>query len=129
MGGVREARDKTREVYLLCTLDDPTLIQGRVSIEDQGTHMYMHLVESSPFNKGKAKAYLGVLGNIVAFVCQRAFQKDYDGFVAFESKTKLIAHYKKELEAPQVGNGIRLSIGTRAAIKLVKQYFPAYFSV
>ncbi|MGI4742749.1 MAG: hypothetical protein ACRYG7_46925 [Janthinobacterium lividum] len=126
---VREARDKSREVYVLCTVDNPTIIHGIISIEDQGTHMYMHLVESAPFNKGKTKTYLGVLGNMAAFVCQRAFEKNYDGFVAFESKTKLIEHYKKTLEAEQMGSGIRMSIGTRAAIKLVKQYFPTYFSM
>lgn len=125
---VREARDKTREVYALYTVENPAIIQALISIEDQGTHMYMHLVESASFNKGKTKTYLGVLGNMAAFVCQRAFQQNYDGFVAFESKTRLIEHYKKTLGAEQMGSGIRMAIGTHAAIKLVKQYFPAFFS-
>jgi hypothetical protein len=125
---LREARDKKREVYALYTVENPTIIQAIISIEDQGGYMYMHLVESASFNKGKIKLYLGVLGNLAAFVCQRAFQKGYEGFVAFESKTKLIEHYKKTLGADQIGSGIRMAIGTRAAIKLVEQYFPTYFS-
>ena len=126
---VREAHDKTREVYALYTVENPTIIQALISIEDQGTHMYIHLIESAAFNKGKAKSYLGVLGNLAAFVCQRAFQRNYEGFVALESKTTLIEHYQKTLGAEQMGSGIRMAIGTHAALKLVKQYFPAFFSV
>jgi hypothetical protein len=33
-------------------------------------HVFMHLVESAPFNKGKTKLYSGVPGNLVAFACK-----------------------------------------------------------
>lgn len=48
----------------------------------------MHLLESSGFNKGKNKVYLGVPGNLVAFACKVAFDRNYQEFVAFDSKTR-----------------------------------------
>jgi hypothetical protein len=37
-----------------------------VGISFRDDHVYIHLIESAPFNKGKNKAYLGVPGNLVA---------------------------------------------------------------
>jgi len=53
----------------------------------------MHLIESNLFNRGVKKVYFGVPGNLVAFACKLSFDKGYDGYVSFESKTKLITHY------------------------------------
>ena len=46
--------------------------------------------KSAPFNKGKAKVYAGVPGNLVAFACKLAFQRSHEGNVTFFSKTQLI---------------------------------------
>ena len=62
-----ELKDKTKEVYKLTTLNNPTIIQGLVSLEDKQDHIFMHLIESARFNKGKNKIYFGVPGNLVAF--------------------------------------------------------------
>ncbi len=59
----------------------------------------MHLVESAPFNKGKAKVYSGVPGNLVAFACKLSFQRGHEGNVSFLSKTQLVGHYEKTLGA------------------------------
>lgn len=98
----KELKDTTKEVYKLSTINNPTIIQGLISIEDKGDHIFMHLVESAKFNKGKNKIYLGVPGNLVAFACKLSFEKGYEGFVAFDSKTALIEHYKKTLGATQL---------------------------
>lgn len=82
----------------------------------------MHLIESAKFNKGNAKMYLGVPGNLVAFACQVAFEKGYDGFIAFDAKTALIEHYKKTLGATHF-RGLRMFIETQASQKLISQYF------
>ena len=54
-----------REVYKLVIKDNPKIIQGLISLSYQGDHIYMHLIESAKFNKGKTKIYTGVPGNLV----------------------------------------------------------------
>jgi hypothetical protein len=39
-----------------------------ISITDKGDHIFMDLIESAKFNKGKKRLYKGVAGNLVAFV-------------------------------------------------------------
>lgn len=51
----KEIKDKTKEVYKLTTINNPSIIQGLISIEDMKDHIFMHLVENSKFNKGKIK--------------------------------------------------------------------------
>jgi hypothetical protein len=82
----------------------------------------MHLVESTPFNKGKTKVYAGIPGNLVAFACRLAFQRGHDGNVSFFSKTQLVQHYIDSLGAMHVGGRIMI-IDTIAALKLINKYF------
>lgn len=118
----KELKDATKEVYKLTTVNNPTIIQGLLSIEDKQDHIFMHLIESSNFNKGKDKVYLGIPGNLVAYACKVAFARSYQGFVAFDSKTALIEHYQRMLGATHF-RGTRMFIETTSAAKLVKQYF------
>ncbi len=48
-----EYKDPIRDVYKLTIVNNPTIIQGLISLEVKSDHVYMHLVESAPFNKGK----------------------------------------------------------------------------
>ena len=66
----KEIKDKTKEVYKLTTVNNSTIIQGLISIEDKQDHIFMHLIESAKFNKNKNKVYLGVPGNLVAYACK-----------------------------------------------------------
>jgi hypothetical protein len=118
----RELHQKNREVYKLTTILNPTIIQGLISLEDLGDHIFVHLIENAEFNKGRQKLFEGVPGNLFAFACKLAFEKGYGGTVAFESKTALITHYEKILGA-QLLWGIRMLINTPEAAKLVRQYF------
>jgi len=118
----RELSDVTKETYKLTTVNNPTVIQCLLCIEDKVDHIFMHLLESAPFNKGKTKVYVGVPGNLVAFACKTAFEKEYFGFVAFDSKTALISHYQKILGAT-LFRGQPMFIETRAAAALVERYF------
>jgi hypothetical protein len=97
-------------------------IQGLVCLEVKDDHVYMHLVESAPFNKGKTKIYSGVAGNLVAFACKLSFQRGHDGNVAFLSKTQLIEHYEKTLGAFHFGGRVMI-IEKQAALKLIDKYF------
>ncbi len=64
-----------KETFKLVIRDNPKIIQGMISISNQGDHTYMHLIESAKFNKGKTKIYMGIPGNLVAFACQLSFEK------------------------------------------------------
>jgi hypothetical protein len=118
----KEFKDETKEIYKLTTINNPTIIQGLVSIEDKCDHIFMHLIESAKFNKGKSKIYLGVPGNLVAFACKISVDKGYEGFVAFDAKSALIKHYEQSLHATHF-RGLRMFIETSAALKLISQYF------
>ena len=61
-----EFNDLKKEVYKLTIVNNSTIIQGLLSITIEQDHIYMNLLESSPFNIGKNKLYEGVAGNLVA---------------------------------------------------------------
>jgi hypothetical protein len=111
-----------RDVYKLTIVNNSTIIQGLISLEVKSDHVYMHLVESAPFNKGKTKVYSGVPGNLVAFACKLSFQRGHEGNVSFLSKTQLVAHYEKTLGALHFGGRVMI-IETKAALKLINKYF------
>ena len=117
-----ELKDKTKETYKLTTVNNPAIIQGLVSIEDKQDHIFMHLIESAKFNKGKNKIYLGVPGNLVAYACKISVDKGYEGFLAFDAKSVLVKHYEQTLHATHF-RGLRMFIETSAALKLISQYF------
>jgi hypothetical protein len=117
-----ELGESDRKVYKLTIEGNPTIIQGLVSISDYNDHLYLHLVESAPFNLGKKKLYEGVPGNLFAFACKQSWDKGYEGFLAFQSKTKLIEHYENTLKATHVG-GHKMIIFPMDALRLIKKYF------
>jgi len=117
-----EYKEPARDIYKLTIVNNPGIIQGLISLEVKSDHVYMHLVESAPFNKGKTKMYSGVLGNLVAFSCKLSFQRGHAGYVSFLSKTQLIEHYEKTLGATHFGGRVMI-IETKAALKLINKYF------
>ncbi len=79
---------------------------------------FMHCLNAQqPFFKNY-QINEGLLSNYVYSV----FQDSYEGFVSFQSKTKLIEHYELSLGATHVG-GHKMVIFPAAALKLIKQYF------
>jgi hypothetical protein len=110
------------EQYKLTIVNNPTIIQGPLSITIEYDHIFINLLESAPFNIGQNKLYEGVAGNLVAFACKASFQKGFDGFVAFTAKTQLIKHYEKTLGAFLFKNQ-RMIIDSRAAKRLVEKYY------
>jgi hypothetical protein len=118
-----EFKQPQRDVYKLTIVNNQHVIQGLISLEVKSDHIYMHLVESAPFNKGKSKIYMGVPGNLVAFACKLSFQRGYEGNVSFISKSQLIQHYVHTLGAMHVGGRIMI-IDTIASLKLIDKYFP-----
>jgi len=118
-----EAKKEDKSVFKLVIVNNPDIIQGLMSQQDKGDHIFMHLIESNRFNRGAGKIYLGVPANLVAFACKLSFDKGYEGYISFESKTKLIDHYRKTLGANLLFGNF-MAIDTKAATKLIDQYFP-----
>jgi hypothetical protein len=104
-----ELENNTREVYKLCIVNNPEIIQGLLSFTVKTDHIYMNLLESAPFNLGRNKIYEGVPGNLVAFACKISFQRGFEGFLSFTAKTKLISQL--------------MIIETKAAQILIDKYF------
>ena len=119
---IGEFKVPEKEVYKL-TISGSTNIQGLISITFRDDHVYMHLIESAPFNKGRTKIYSGVPGNLVAFACKLSFQRGQGGNVSFLSKTQLVQHYVDTLGAVHFGGRVMI-IDTSAALKLINKYFP-----
>lgn len=114
-----------REVFKLVTVADPGRIQGLVSLERREDHVFLHLVESAKINRGKNKKYYGVAGNLFAFACKMAYEYGFEGYVAFDSKTKLIQHYIETFGATRM-YGQRLFFKPSVANSLVNRYFGQY---
>jgi hypothetical protein len=117
-----EYKNPVRDIYKLTISGNSKIIQGLVSLEVKSDHVYMHLVENAPFNKGQTKVYAGVAGNLVAYACKLSFQRGHDGNVSFLSKSQLVEHYEKTLGAFHFGGRIMI-IETKSALKLINKYF------
>jgi hypothetical protein len=117
-----EQKSPEKEVYKLTIFGNRNVVQGLISLEIKSDHVYMHLVENAPFNKGKTKTYAGVAGNLVAFACRLSFQRGHQGNVSFLSKSQLVEHYEKSLGAFHFGGRVMI-IETKAALKLIDRYF------
>jgi hypothetical protein len=122
-----EAQKTDRQVYKLTTWEEPTVIQGLVSLQVQAGFVFMHLVETATFNQGKQRRYVGVFGNLAAFACKLSFEVGMDGYLVFDAKTALIEHYKKMLGARRQ-TAIRMYLETNEAKSLVSTYYKDFFS-
>jgi len=111
-----------RDVYKLTIINNPLIVQGLISLTVREGDVYVHLIESAPFNKGENKIYVGIPGNLFAFACKLSFQRGNEGYVSFISKTKLIEHYIQVLNAEHIRNGLMI-INTVSALKLINKYF------
>ncbi len=118
----KERKDPIRHVFKLTIVNNQTIIQGLMSLEIKKDHVYMHLIESAPFNLGTHKVYAGVPGNLVAYACKISFLQGFEGNVSFVSKTQLIEHYVKTLGAFHAGRQVMI-IDKQAAFTLIHKYF------
>ncbi len=118
----QEFKSIDRSVYKLVIVNNLNIIQGLVSLTPNQDNVFMHLIESAPFNIGKNKIYEGVPGNLVAFACKQSFLRGTEGYVSFRSKTNLIKHYEETLGAIHFGGHLMI-INTSAALRLIEKYF------
>ncbi len=118
----QELANNTKEVFKLTILNNPTIIQGLLSLSLEPDHVYIHLLENAPFNIGQNKLYEGVAGNLVAHACKVSYQQGFEGFVVFTAKTKLVSHYQNTLGAYTLG-GHKMIISSKSAQILIDKYF------
>ncbi|MGG1880327.1 hypothetical protein ABDI30_22530 [Paenibacillus cisolokensis] len=96
------------------------MIQGAIALERREDHVYVHLIESAPHNRfGKIFDFVGE--TLIAFACQRSLDLGFEGFVAFDAKTQLIAYYARNMFATHIGGG-RMIINETNARKLIMLY-------
>jgi hypothetical protein len=118
----RELNDRSRKVYKLLVNGDER-IHGVISYEILGGYVYIHLIESAPWNIGtNTKEFVGVGPHLVSIACKESFQHGFEGYVCFLSKSNLVEHYRKSLNAFLIG-GLKMAIETNDAKKLVDIYF------
>ena len=117
-----EFSETERHIYKLVAEKELKTIHGLVSLEKMEDHVFMHLIESAPFNIGNTKKYLGVAGNLTAYGCKLSMEFGFGGVIAFISKSDLIPHYEKTLGAVHLGKN-RMGIFEENAQKLLDNYF------
>ena len=98
------------------------MIQGLISLEDMGDHIFAHLIENAKHNKGSERLFVGGAANMVALACKKSFDAGYYGFVCFNAKTALKEHYKETLGA-KILFGNRMAIESSDAFKLIERYY------
>jgi hypothetical protein len=116
-----------KQIYKLILQQQPDTIQGLICFEKKSDHIFMHLIETAPHNFGKTKKYIGVAGNLVAFGCKLSFEYGFEGYMAFDSKTKLMGHYERTLGA-KVLYGQKMALNTDASMKLINDYYPDFLT-
>lgn len=117
-----ELADKKNQVYKMTIKGSNNIIQGLISMSFENDFIFVNLIESAQFNRGKEKLYEGVGGNMFAFACKVSKDSGFGGFVSFVSKASLMEYYTKTLGA-QRAVGQRMVILDSEADKLIMQYF------
>lgn len=98
-------------------------LQGLIAIKPSNGFLEVSLVESAPHNVGSTGKYDGVGAHLFAIATKISFERGFDGFTSFVSKTGLVEHYKKTLLATQIGNTQKMYLDTIAAKTLMRTYF------
>jgi len=97
----RTTQENGYTIYELFVENDNT-VQGRISLKIDGGVADVDIVESAPHNYGHNGKYIGVGGHMFAIACQISVEAGCDGVVAFTSKSDLVEHYKRELNAVEI---------------------------
>jgi hypothetical protein len=108
--------------YKLMVEGDPE-IQGVVAFEIMENHVFMHLVESAPHNRGRDREFFRVGQHLYAFACYWSRQLGFDGCIAFKAKTGLIDYNIQSMNAKLVSfKSGRMIIDEIDAERLIQLY-------
>jgi len=97
-------------------------ILGLIAIEDIPNEYRLHirLIENSNPNKGKNKEYDYVAGCLIAYTCELAFEKNYDGFVSLKPKSEIIELYTSKYGLKPMGHYLFTELNNSET--LIKKY-------
>ena len=89
--------------YKITTTQTPERMEGILMLTLLNEEMlFMNNIEVAPHNYGRNGQFEKVAGCLLAFGCKKSFELgrgSYTGFLAFESKTKLINVYREKYGA------------------------------
>lgn len=110
-------------LYVKGTKQTQGLLACREYKNQKQTKGYIEVVlaEANPKNVGKEGNYKGVGAHLFSIASRLSFDKGYDGYVTFTSKTNLVQHYIDELQA-EVLFGTKMQLNTEASKRLVEIY-------
>ncbi|MBK6901323.1 MAG: hypothetical protein IPH04_00530 [Saprospirales bacterium] len=108
------------ELYKLYLAETGQIV-GLMSLADipEEFRIHLNLIESSKENIGKDKQIDHIPGALIAFACELAFKRGYDGFVSLVPKTKLIDLYKNKYGFEQYGRMLATE-GTNSLSLIIK---------
>ncbi|MBQ7890761.1 MAG: hypothetical protein IJ359_01245 [Erysipelotrichaceae bacterium] len=105
-------------------------IQGLIStrIRHDIHAIEVSLVEAAPMNNPHNKNYVkkeyeGIGGHLFAEAIRQSYDAQFDGFIVFIAKSKLVEYYKRELGAIQIGKSQQMFIDERKSRELYDKYF------
>lgn len=113
-------------IYALYVEDSP-ITQGLIACRNhksfKNTQGYIEvvLVEANPLNVGKDGKYKGVGAHLFAIACKLSCDLGYDGYIVFESKTDLMDHYARTLQAKKIINQY-MQLDSKASKILIHMY-------
>jgi len=104
-------KEKSYSIYKIRKRIEEQIL-GLISIRDipDELRLEIHLLEISKDNIGKKKKVDPLAGCLIAFACDLAFQKDYDGFVSLISKTEIEKLYKEKYGFRKQGNHLYIQL-------------------
>jgi len=101
-------------------------IQGLVAAEVVKGAVYVHIVESAPYNRGTNKQYIGVGGHLFAIAIKLSVANGFNGYIYFEAKNlELAEHYADMIGATRIPSRIheyRMEVLEETAIKVINAY-------
>lgn len=113
------------QLFGLSCISTPNSIEGIVMLTLFNDEMlFMNNIEVAPHNIGIAKKYENVAGCLIAYACRNSFELgvgDYNGYLSFNSKTKLVELYKNKYGAT-LAMGNKMFFTPEAGKKLMKKY-------
>lgn len=114
-------KEKRHSVYVLKLVIEEKIL-GIVAFIDipKEYRIHIQLIENSKSNIGKKKEYDFVAGCMLAFVCNLAVEKKYDGFISLEPKTKLENLYIEKYGFKAMGTLFYSSLEN--SLLLIKKY-------
>jgi len=99
------SKEKDNLVFKIYKKNEEDIL-GLISLIDfpRELRIEIHLLEISKNNIGKNKIIDRLAGCLIAYTCNLAFEKDYDGFVSLISKTEIVKLYKEKYGFQEKGN-------------------------